>query len=285
MHGWVPETAGNAGSASSRRHGAERKPEMQELLAYKSYIVLAWFALLFAAERLRPAARPAGGWRWDWARLGRNGGLWAINAAGSVLIVLPATLWATRHGLQWRPAWWQGGLGLALDLLLLDFLIYWWHRLNHVVPFLWRFHEVHHLDRFLDTSSAVRFHLGEVLLSCVARAGAILLLGFPFVSVVAFETVVLLAALFHHSNLRLPAALERRLSRVIITPSIHWVHHHAVQRDTDSNYGTVLSIWDPLFGSRNRTPRDPDMAIGVEKRDERSFNKLLIQPFVARSES
>ncbi|HYB11037.1 MAG TPA: sterol desaturase family protein [Alphaproteobacteria bacterium] len=253
------------------------------LLAYKSYAVLAWFAIFFAAERLASAARPHGGWRWDWGRLSRNGGLWLINVAASVLIVLPLTAWAEVRSLDWRPSWWQGAAGLALDLILLDFLIYWWHRANHRVPFLWRFHEVHHRDRFLDTTSAVRFHFGEVLLSAAARALAIVALSIPFASVLAFETLVLLAALFHHSNLKIPSPLERALARIVITPSIHWVHHHARQLDTDSNYGTILSIWDPLFRSRNRrTARTPDMEIGVEREDELDFGGLLLQPFRAR---
>jgi len=255
---------------------------LQGLLAYKTYAVALWFALFFAGERLWSAARPGGAWRWDWARLGRNGGLWAINIAGSVLIVLPATALAAAHGLDWRPAWWRGWPGLLLDLVLLDLLIYWWHRANHEVPFLWRFHEVHHRDRFLDSTTALRFHFGEVLLSAAFRAVAILLFAIPLVSVLAAETLLLVATIFHHSNLRLPARLERALARVVITPSIHWVHHHALKRDTDSNYGTVLSVWDLLFGSRNRTPRRLDMEIGVEATGELGFGGLVLRPFMSR---
>jgi sterol desaturase/sphingolipid hydroxylase (fatty acid hydroxylase superfamily) len=255
---------------------------LDSFVVWKGVAVFGWLALLFAGERILPAAREPhgsaavpGGWR----RLLRNLGLWAVNLALSPLIVLPLSLWASGHGLAWRPGWWSGGLGLALDLLVLDFLIYWWHRANHVVPLLWRFHEVHHLDRFLDTTTALRFHFGEVLLSALARAAIILLLGLPFASVLVFEALVLIAALFHHSNLRLPPRLEAALARVIITPSIHWVHHHAVRRDTDSNYGTILSIWDPLFGSRSATRRSADMVIGVEQRAEAGLPALLARPF------
>ena len=255
---------------------------LQGLLAYKGYAAALWFVLLFAGERALSAARPGGAWRWDWTRLGRNGGFWLLNVAASLLIVLPATAWAVAHGLDWRPAWWRGWPGLLLDLVLLDFLIYWWHRANHEVPLLWRFHEVHHLDRFLDTTTAVRFHFGEVLLSAGFRAGVILLLAIPLASVLVFETLLLIATMFHHSNLRLPPRFERTLARVVITPSIHWVHHHALRRDTDSNYGTILSLWDPLFGSRNRTPRRPEMEIGVEGAPELPFAGLVLRPFALR---
>jgi sterol desaturase/sphingolipid hydroxylase (fatty acid hydroxylase superfamily) len=258
--------------------------DLEGLLAWKGMAVLAWLLVFFLAERWRPAAQPAlppagDPPRGGWSRVARNLGLWLVVAALSPLIVLPLTWWASGHALTWRPAWWSGLPGLLLDLLLLDFLIYWWHRANHVIPFLWRFHEVHHLDRFLDTTSALRFHFGEVLLSALARAGVILLLGFPFVSMVVFEVLVLAAAIFHHSNLRLPAGLERALSRVVITPSIHWVHHHARRIDTDSNYGTVFSFWDPLFGTRSAKRRDLAMPIGTEGRGEKGLPALLVHPF------
>lgn len=256
--------------------------DLEGLLAWKGIAVLAWILAFFLAERWRPAARPRppkGAVQGGWHRVARNVGLWLTVTVLSPLIVLPLTYWASGHALAWRPGWWQGGLGLALDILLLDVLIYWWHRANHEIPFLWRFHEVHHLDRFLDTTSALRFHFGEVLLSALARAGVILLLGFPFASVVVFEVLVIFSAVFHHSNLRLPAGLERALAWVIITPSIHWVHHHAKRADTDSNYGTIFSVWDPLFGTRSPKPRDPEMVIGTEGRAEEGFLALLVRPF------
>ena len=148
-----------------------------------------------------------------------------------------------------------------------------------MVPVLWRFHEVHHLDRILDSTTAVRFHFGEVLLSAGARAAVIVLFGIPVASVLVFETLVLIASIFHHSNLRLPSGLEAALSRVVITPGIHWVHHHKVRRDTDSNYGTILSVWDPLFGSRSKTQRSLTMPIGVEGRREQPLPALLARPF------
>jgi sterol desaturase/sphingolipid hydroxylase (fatty acid hydroxylase superfamily) len=243
----------------------------------KGGVVFVWFALFFTAERLAPAVQslaPTG-----LPRLGRNGAFWLINTLLSPLIVLPMTGWAVAHRFYVRPEWWSGWSGLALDVLLLDFLIYWWHRANHQWPLLWRFHEVHHLDRFLDSTSAIRFHFGEVLLSAGARATVILLLGFPFASIVLFESLLLCATIFHHSNLRLPAGLERALSMAVITPGIHWVHHHAARVDTDSNYGTLFSFWDRFFRTRSPTRRTPTMMIGVEGEDERALPALLARPF------
>lgn len=258
---------------------------MQSLLAFKGLAVGLWLVLLFGLERLLPAVpQPAAEGRFGWRRLARNGGLWVANVGLSPLVVIPVSAWAAGMAPDWRPGWWSGWGGLLLDLVLLDLLIYWWHRANHTVPVLWRFHEVHHLDRFLDTTTALRFHFGEVLLSALARAAVIVAFAIPLASVLVFEGLVLIAALFHHSNLRLPAGLERALSRIIVTPSIHWVHHHALRADTDSNYATVLSLWDPLFGSRSRTLRTPSLPIGVAGRPgqplpDRPVLGLLTRPF------
>lgn len=235
---------------------------VQLLVTYKAAIVSLWFALFFVAERLRPAlAEPAAG---RGRRLVSNFGLIAINLVLSPLIVVPSAAWAAGFAPSWRPDWWGGVPALLLDLLILDFVIYWWHRANHQFGFLWRFHQVHHLDRHLDTTSGLRFHFGEVLLSAGFRVAVIAALNMPISSVVAFETLLLLASLFHHSNIRLPAPAEAVVQRLIITPSIHRVHHHATDADTRSNMGTVLSLWDRLFGTKSRTPDSKDLKIGLE---------------------
>ena len=178
----------------------------------------------------------------------------------------------------------NGGWAIVADIILLDLWIYAWHQVNHRIPLLWRFHEIHHLDEFLDATSAVRFHAGEVLISAFVRAPVIIVLDMPLASVLAFETLVLMAAVFQHSNLRLPIRLERALALVIITPSIHWVHHHAVRQDTDSNYGTILSLWDRLFGTLSPTPRTPELTIGVERLHDNAFWTLMLRPFRPRTD-
>ena len=260
--------------------------DIDVLLTIKTFLVGGVLLVFVLYERLRPAAdsplllRFGHATRDAWRRLVRNASLFGVNLLVSPLIVIPVTAWADGFDLGIRPAWWSGWGGLALDILILDLWIYWWHRANHEIQFLWRFHQVHHLDEMLDTTSALRFHFGEVALSAVVRAGMIVLFGIPLASVILFEALVLACAIFHHSDARLPARLEAALSRLIITPSIHWVHHHAIRRDTDSNYGTIFSFWDPLFRSRSATRRWPAMPIGVEGRHDHPLLRLLIEPFV-----
>ena len=230
---------------------------------------------LFFYERYAPAVPREP----DVARLGRNIGFLACNVVLSLAVVVPLTQLAAGCGLGWRPAWWSGAPGLTLDLLVLDLWVYGWHRANHRIAFLWRFHQVHHRDEALDVTTALRFHPGEVLISALARAPVILVLAVPLSSVVVFEALVLAAAAFHHSNWNIGPGAERILSRVIVTPGIHWVHHHDRQADTDSNYATILSVWDRLFASRSPTERSLEMTLGVEHADELPFARLAALPF------
>jgi len=263
-------------------------PLLQHLLAAKGAIVAGWIVLALVVEQWRPAAPPPihlAGYGAAWfKRWGRNLGFFILNAALSSLFVLPVMVWAALHA-PWSRAAVPDSLPLwawlPLDILLLEFWIYWWHRANHEWPFLWRFHEVHHRDRHLDATTALRFHFGEVALAAGARALVIMAFAIPLTSVVLFEILVIVASVFHHANWRIPPALERRLARVIITPSRHWVHHHRVRADTDSTYGTIFSFWDRWFGTTTPTLRRPLMPLGVEGKEELPMIALIGQPTAA----
>ncbi len=246
----------------------------EAVIANKAWIGLGVFAFFFALERVR-ASSPATP---DMRRLLKNGVLWGLLLIISPLIVLPLTAFAASHPLWSRPAEWPPLTALAVDIVLLDLWSYWLHRAYHEVPLMRRFHRIHHLDERLDTTSAVRFHPGEVALSALLRMIPITMLAIPFTDVVLFETLLLAESLFHHSNVRLPAAFERALSRIIVTPSIHWVHHHAISADTNSNYAAVLSLWDRVFRTRSQNARTPKMKIGVENAKDAPVLTLLLAP-------
>jgi sterol desaturase/sphingolipid hydroxylase (fatty acid hydroxylase superfamily) len=252
--------------------------QLPAVLAGKGGIVLVTLLAFLLLERLFPVARWVGGAM----RVAKNFAVALCNVAIGPLIVIPVTAYATGQAPQWRPEVVSGWTGLVSDLLVLDFWIYWWHVANHRLPFLWRFHEVHHLDETLDATTALRFHFGEVALSAVVRAMVVFVLAVPLKSVVVFETLIAMITIFHHSNLRLPPRLEKVLSWIVVTPSIHWVHHHAQRSDTDSSYATVLSVWDRLFGSRSQTVRTAAMPIGVEGMRDLPVLRLLLRPFRQR---
>ena len=171
---------------------------------------------------------------------------------------------------------------IPVAIVLLDFVTYVLHRAYHRVPLLWRFHLVHHTDLDLDVSSASRFHTGEVLASSLVKLGLVVLLGISPVGLVVFETVMLACAQFQHANVRIPAGLEGLLWRTIVPPAMHRIHHAPNQRDTDSNYGTILTLWDVLLGTFNRRAPDPVASFGVEAfRDPRGLGvtSLAVLPF------
>jgi sterol desaturase/sphingolipid hydroxylase (fatty acid hydroxylase superfamily) len=250
-----------------------------DLLALKASAPAATFAALFIAERLRPAAPVAASGENAGRRLLRNAGMWAAFLAASPLIAFPLTAFAAAHPLWAREG--AGALWFVFDLLILDLWTYALHRAYHEVPLLWRLHAPHHFDEHLDTTTAGRIHFGEIVLSAALRAPLIMALAVPIAHVVIYDALLMVAALFHHSNLRLPERAESLLSRMIVTPSLHWVHHHAERRDTDSNYGGVLSLWDRLFATRSRTLRRPDLKIGVEGERDRPLWMLLTHPLTA----
>lgn len=247
---------------------------IEAIVSAKAAAIAVWFAGLALAERALPASpRPPNAGA---ARLFRNLGLWAVNAAINPFIVLPISIGAATLDVWSRPD--LGWAGFAFDLLLLDLWMYWQHRAYHEWTPLWRLHRVHHLDRFLDTTSAVRFHPGEVAASALARAPLIIAADIPILTVAVFDTLVTLSALFHHSNVRLPARIEAALRLVIVTPSHHWVHHHTPRRDTNANYGALLTLWDRLFGSWSPTRRTPDMAIGSGDAPDAPLPRLMLAP-------
>lgn len=253
---------------------------MDVLIAYKAIVVVIWFALIFLLERVYRAADypsflSSAQQRW---RVVKNMSVSAVNMLLSPLLIIPLTAWVSVYFSSWRPEWMSHPAFFLLDLLLLDGFLYVWHRINHQWQFLWRFHEVHHLDQFLDSTTALRFHFGEVFISAMVRACVIVALGIPLSSVILFEVLIVIFSVFNHSNLRIPATVERHLSRVIVTPSIHWVHHHAQREDTDSNYATIFSFWDRLFASFSPNSRRLDMPIGVENKKDLSFFSLMLRP-------
>ena len=176
------------------------------------------------------------------------------------------------------PAWLQWGLGL----LVLDYAIYLWHRANHIFPFLWRFHNVHHIDPEMDVSTGIRFHIGEMLLSIPFRCLIILVSGVSPMMLLVYELIFEAATLFHHSNIRLPLLLERVVVEFIVTPRMHGIHHSMVERETNSNYSTVLNIWDRIHGTRYLKVAQKALVLGVpgyRKEEDHQFISLLLHPF------
>lgn len=248
------------------------------------WIVGAWFMLLFGIERVRPLRRPT---RPGWSRLGLNAAAVTLALGVAAVTVAPtitAALDWTRHaefGLL-RLVGLPPRLSLAAGILLLDLTFYWWHRLNHAWPLLWRFHNVHHIDPDLDSTTAFRFHAGEIAYSTAFRVVQIGLIGPSALTIAVYELLFLSGTVFHHSNVRLPVGLERALNLVFVTPRMHGVHHSVIRDETDSNYSVVFRWWDALHRSlRLNVPQD-NIRIGVAgytRPEDNSLVSVLVLPF------
>lgn len=179
---------------------------------------------------------------------------------------------------------WPYLLVFVASVVILDFVIYLHHIMFHAVPIFWRLHRVHHSDVDLDATSGVRFHVLEILLSMVIKLAAIVTLGPPVMAVLVFEIILNGTSLFNHANIKLPPNVDTVLRWFIVTPDMHRVHHSVIRKETDSNFGFNLSIWDRLCGTYRAQPEKghAGMTIGIEdfreERDQR-LHQLLWQPF------
>jgi sterol desaturase/sphingolipid hydroxylase (fatty acid hydroxylase superfamily) len=155
--------------------------------------------------------------------------------------------------------------------------------LTHRVPFLWRFHKVHHVDRDLDASTALRFHFAEMILSVPYRALQVLAIGVSPAALRFWQQATLVEILFHHSNVRLPRRFERWLSKLVVTPSLHGIHHSTVPDEVNSNWSSGLTVWDWLHGTLRSDVPQQAIKIGVPGYDDPKrvrLPELMKMPFV-----
>ena len=209
----------------------------------------------------------------------RNLSLGLMNALVTALIASPlivyAGRWAESHSVGLlHVANLPASVSFPLSFLLLDGWMYLWHRANHRIPLLWRFHRVHHSDMALDVTSAIRFHTGEIILSSILRLMLIPLLGVSLWQIVLYDALLLPVIQFHHSNVKFPERFDRWLRLFIASPAMHRVHHSRLQAETDSNYASVFSFWDRL-GQTFRLRRDTEnIQFGLEEYDKEQWQQI-----------
>jgi sterol desaturase/sphingolipid hydroxylase (fatty acid hydroxylase superfamily) len=247
-------------------------------------VVAAIFALLFVLERFSPLREST---RSLIARLVVNLAISALMFIAAIALVQPAARWALRWSAEKSfglvhlvalPGWME----FAVSFLLMDLGFYYWHLANHRLPFLWRFHNVHHIDPDLDVSTAFRFHFGEVALSSAFNLLEVSLLGMSAWAFAVYQLAFQAEVLFHHSNLRLPIRFERLLSKVIVTPRMHGIHHSQVQRENNSNFGTVFTWWDRLHRTLGLNISQSEIVIGIpaySRPEDNSVGNALLLPF------
>ncbi len=218
-----------------------------------------------------------------------NLSLVALNSA-TIVILMPmvafqAAVIASEN--QWGllylvpvPIW----LNVLLSVVLLDFIIYVQHVVFHRVPLLWKIHRMHHADLDIDVTTGARFHPIEILISMLVKIGAVFMLGVSPIAIVMFEIILNASAMFNHSNAKLALRIDAWLRKLIVTPDMHRVHHSVISRETHSNFGFFLSVWDRMFGTYRAQPElgHDHVVIGlsdIRDEQEQRLDKMLTQPF------
>lgn len=264
---------------------------MQEfLLANEPIIRLTIFASILASMAALEAwlpRRARGHSRW--LRWPNNLGLTTINTL-LLRFFFPTAAVGTAiylEGLGIGLMPWLGlpfWLSVILMIIILDFAIYLQHVMFHAVPFLWRFHRMHHADLDLDVTSGSRFHPVEIILSMLIKLMLVVALGAPAVAVLLFEVLLNATSMFNHSNLRLPLGFDSLLRKILVTPDMHRVHHSVEPSETNANFGFNLSIWDKIMGTYRAQPMagHDGMQIGLpvfRETRELWLDRMITQPF------
>lgn len=260
------------------RRGAMHNPLITPL------ILMGLITLLFGVERIAPLRVPRHAL---FRRMAVNVGVSLIALATAAALVRPATA----RVLDMTAG---GGWGIAPLLplpegaravtafLLMDLSFYYWHRANHRIPFLWRFHNAHHIDPDLDVTTAYRFHFGEVALSALFRVAQISVIGVSAGTFAVYELVFQANTLFQHSNVRLPLGLERLINLVTVTPRMHGIHHSRAYREANANYSVVFSWWDRLHRTLRLNVPQAEITIGIagySKPRDNTLRQVLSAPF------
>ncbi len=228
-------------------------------------IVVGVFVLLFFAERAVSLRHPKTRLL---TRVLVNLAISALAFAAAAIFVEPVVArlldWTSQASFGLLPlSGLSDGLKFIFGFLLLDLSFYYWHVTNHRIPFLWRFHNVHHIDPDLDVSTGFRFHFGEVALSSMFRTVQIGLIGPSLATFLVYELFFHVNTLFRHSNLRLPVSFERLLNKLFVTPRMHGIHHSQVRTELNSNFGVVFPWWDRLHRTLRLNVPQASIVIGV----------------------
>ncbi|NNK81426.1 MAG: sterol desaturase family protein, partial [Flavobacteriales bacterium] len=145
---------------------------------------------------------------------------------------------------------------------------------------MWKFHVIHHSDENVDTTTALRHHPGESVFRAVFTLLAVLVVGAPMWMVMVYQSFSAFLSQFNHSNVRLPDWFNKTIGRLVITPDMHRVHHHAELPYTDANYGNIFPFWDYIFGTYSRLDREKiEYGLDVFDKDHDSIGDLLGLPF------
>ena len=243
-----------------------------ELIKLKPIIAITTIIICVLLEYLYPAFRNS-----YKDRLRFNGFFYILNII-AMRIIFPLGLFHIAGQFSFPFSLNLSQFHSIFTIIIFDFLIYWQHRFFHIIPFLWKFHITHHSDLAMDFSNGFRFHPLEIIFSAQYKIFFLVLLAPTIEAYITYEIILHTMAIFNHSNIKLNEKLDSLLRIFIVTPSMHWPHHHPLKKYTNSNYGNFLSIWDKLFNTYTKDHTNEFGVDTVNDTDARSIKSLLLYP-------
>lgn len=242
-------------------------PEYLVMLPEKklqTLLIFSIFLLQYMTEHLIPQNTKYNNARHEWFNLliGIINGL-LLFIPSALLIELLSIIDRLNIGLLQQfslPLW----VNIIVTFFIMDFLMYWWHRFNHTKSFLWQFHKFHHKEEKMNSTTALRFHGMELIISLVGKAAFYLMIGFSFIPILIYEAIFFIIVVLHHSNIRISKNFDMAYRQIFSSPNMHRIHHSNIQQETDSNYGSVFSWWDRMFRTYKKEASG-EIVFGIDK--------------------
>jgi len=240
---------------------------LSEIAAWQSWVLFLGLGLFLGLERRRPFRVSVQG---KLLHAATNLTIAGGNAAVVTLLVGGLLLawidWTNREGWGLLQQMGVGPTGnIVASVLLLDLIFYGMHRANHRFSILWRFHRAHHSDLEVDVTTALRFHLGEVLISTGIKAAIIPVMGISWIGWLVYEIAAQAVSQFQHMNVPLPDPVDSEIRRLLVTPGMHWIHHSRRRLDHDTNFGIIFSTWDRWLGTYRMQARREEIQVGLDE--------------------
>lgn len=244
-------------------------------------LLIALFEVLLPRRNLNPSRRLR--WRTNLGLVVFNSVLLRVLfpvGAGGVAVFAADRSWGLLNWIEMAEI-----PEILLSLIILDYALYFQHRVAHAIPLLWRIHRVHHADPHVDVTTGLRFHPLEIVLSWLFKAFVIVVFGVPVIVVIVFELVLNGMAMFNHANVFIPVRFDRKIRLLLVTPDMHRIHHSTIRAEQNSNFGFNLSLWDRIFRTYRAQPTlsHDTMVIGLEETGSKSiscrFLSLIKLPF------
>ncbi|WP_338803897.1 sterol desaturase family protein [Xenorhabdus griffiniae] len=196
----------------------------------------------------------------------------------SFLFLMPLVIYASTHSLTHMLSHKGAVLSIIIAIIILDLAGYLFHRISHKNQFMWKFHEIHHLDEVLDATTGLRVHFMESIFHTCLNFIIIWILGISMEAILLHSIIGFIIAIFHHSKVTLQIKFEKTLSYLITTPRFHEPHHDKEYENNNTNYSFIFSVWDRFFKTYHKETFKRDWNYGLAYQRDVDMFESIIRP-------